>query len=76
MPSISIDPKPPEWHEMADNPPHPTGLLNIKRELEEELKIAAKAWPMDSDHGAGFVRGLKRALFHVRVELGETSGDV
>jgi hypothetical protein len=51
-------------------------LLNLKRELEEELKIAAKAWAMDSDHGAGFVRGLKRALFHVRVELGETNGEI
>ncbi len=58
------------------NDPAQRLILNVKRELEEELKIAAKAWPMDSDHGAGFVRGLKRALFHVRVELGETSGDV
>ena len=53
-----------------------SALLNVKRELEEELKIAAKAWPKDDPHGEGFIRGLKRALFHVRVELGETSGDV
>lgn len=53
-----------------------SAILNIKRELEEELKIAATAWPADDPHGAGFIRGLKRALFHVRVELGETNGDI
>ena len=51
-------------------------LLNVKHELEEELKIAATAWPEGDPRGEQFMRGLKRALFHVRVELGETTQEI